>query len=115
MASTNSKQPFFESLESALSFLEAHLENDNAHELFDACVEGRASESLRPVIFERLKKIQAEIGLRKLYLDRSPPCSFPANADSFKLGGHNKELGHIHIDFKKVNSNWQLNAIWMCR
>lgn len=115
MASTHPKQPLFKSLERALSFIESHLDNDNAAELFDACLESRASEFLRPLIFERLREIHTEIGLRTLYLDCSPPLSFPADAETFKLGGHDRELGHIHIDFKKVKSKWQLEAIWMCR
>ena len=33
----------------------------------------------------------------------------------FKLGGHNKELGHCHIDFVQNNGRWMLDRIWHCR
>ena len=51
--------------------------------------------------------------LAKLYEGRE----FPSGSDdTFELGGHEKELGHIHIDFKKQSSGlWKLDNIWMCR
>jgi len=73
------------------------------------------SEYMRGVVFKSLQEIHAEVGLRSFYLERSPPMAFPPDAQTFKLGGHDEELGHIHIDFRKAGDRWQLEAVWMCR
>ena len=109
------RKPSSRSLDKALSFIEKCLDDNNLNGLFDACREDRESDYMRPVVLEHLQQIQADVGLRSLYLDCSPPVAFPQDAETFKLGGHNMELGHIHIDFCKVRSRWQLEAIWMCR
>lgn len=33
----------------------------------------------------------------------------------FKLGGHDKELGHCHIDFVLKDHQWSLKRVWFCR
>jgi hypothetical protein len=40
---------------------------------------------------------------------------FPDNITTHKLGGHGKELGHIHIDFRQAGEMWFLGEIWVCR
>ncbi len=40
---------------------------------------------------------------------------FPCDCVEFKLGGHQSELGHIHIDFAKRDDSWVIKSIWMCR
>ena len=108
-------KPTFETLVDALSFIERCLSNGEQDRLFGACVESCASNSLCPDIFEELLTVHVKRRLRSLYLDRSPPIEFPPDSDNFKLGGHQSELGHIHIDFQRLGSSWRLNKIWMCR
>jgi|GEM_PF-3544844 len=37
-------------------------------------------------------------------------------ADSWTLGGHGQEFGHIHLDFvKQLDGKWYLKRIWECR
>jgi hypothetical protein len=109
------RKPSFRSLDEALAFIEKRLEDDELDGLFGACREDRESDYMRGLILEHPRQINAEVGLRALYLDCSRPMAFPQDAEAFKLGGHNKELGHIHIDFRKVGARWQLEAIWKCR
>lgn len=40
---------------------------------------------------------------------------FPRDAVAFKLGGHGAELGHVHVDFMKIDERWVLKEIWLCR
>ena len=108
MSSKYSNRPSFETLDAALSFIESQLNEGNATELFNACVDDRATDFMRPLIFERLQAIHADKKLSSMYLDRSPPLTFPANDKRLKLGGHDQELGHIHIDFQKRGCRWQL-------
>lgn len=103
--------PTFKTLISALHFIEKCLANDKQVELFKACLTSRASDFMRPRICDQLAKTNSIHGLRKLYLNRE----FPTDDGRFKLGGHASELGHIHIDFVRKETGWQLDAIWMCR
>jgi len=98
-----------------LSFIETRLQEGDLAGLFGACFQDRESNFMRSVVFKRLQEIHAEVGLRSLYLERSPPVAFPPDAETFQLGGHGRELGHIHIDFRKAGDRWQLEAVWMCR
>ena len=108
-------KPTFETLTDALSFIERCLSNGERDRLFEACVQSCASDFMCPHIFEELFTIHVKRRLRSLYLDRSPPIEFPPDSDNFKLGGHQSELGHIHIDFKRLDRAWRLDRIWMCR
>jgi hypothetical protein len=47
--------------------------------------------------------------------ERYGHLEFPARGDTFKLGGHASELGHLHVDFVRVEGGWRLRDIWNCR
>jgi hypothetical protein len=111
----NARKPSFRSLAEAVSFIEIRLQDGDLAGLFGACNQVRQSDHMCSVVFESLQEIHTEVGLRSLCLECSPPAAFPPDAETFKLGGHGKELGHIHIDFCKVGARWQLEEIWMCR
>jgi len=49
--------------------------------------------------------------LRALYKGQE----FPEDATAYKLGGHDSELGYIHIDFVRQPDGWTLQRIWICR
>jgi hypothetical protein len=49
--------------------------------------------------------------LLELYAEKE----FPQDSWEFKLAGHGKELGHIHIDFVKSKAGWEIQKVWMCR
>lgn len=68
--------------------------------------------SQQPAVFEQLARERQRTGdLAMLYKDRE----FPAGKDTFKLGGHDAELGHIHIEFVRDRDAWKLKDIWQCR
>ena len=108
-------KPVFDTLPDALAFIERCLNSSDKECLFNACLDCRASETMRPFIIEDLYTIHVKSLLRSLYLERTPPVTFPDDANTFKLGGHKSELGHIHIDFQRTNKGWQLNSVWKCR
>ena len=108
-------KPIFQTLPDALAFIEECLQSNDKDRLFNACLACRASETLRPVIIEELYTIHVKHLLRSLYLDHTPPVSFPENANTFKLGGHESESGHSHFDFKRTVEGWQLDSVWKCR
>mgnify|MGYP006969416187 CR=1 FL=1 len=62
-------------------------------------------------VLERLRERHEMTPLPRLYAD----WDFPPDDETFKLGGHDKELGHIHIEFVKSDAGWEIEKIWMCR
>ena len=61
-----------------------------------------------------VKQLDADLGESKL-VKVFEGREFPKDATTFKLGGHQKELGHCHIDFVKDGESWQITRIWQCR
>jgi hypothetical protein len=62
-------------------------------------------------VLERLREQHESTPLPELY----DGWEFPSDARTFKLGGHAKELGYIHIDFVKSKKGWEIQKVWMCR
>lgn len=62
-------------------------------------------------VFPKLCECHQKLDLRTRYQDRK----FPTKGGRYTLGGHAKELGHIHIDFVKSEQGWALDNIWECR
>jgi hypothetical protein len=112
----------FETLEDAINFLVTNLDADDFETIADECRDAamdtqRTSAGFDSPRLYRLRAIQ-ELGRRQairsllsIYTDRQ----FPPDTDAFTLGGHDKELGHIHIDFVRDETSWQLKEIWICR
>src|SRR5438552_2940174 len=97
----------FSNLTDAIRFLAGAVENGDHGALAKAC-----RESLPPDwVMGRLREKHAATPLIKLYAG----WRFPKSGREFKLGGHDKELGHIHIDFVRSGSRWEIQRIWMCR
>ena len=97
----------FDNLQAAVRFFAAALDNDD--------LDGLAAASRQPLpeewVLERLREQHAATPLTRLYAGKR----FPLFGRAFKLGGHDRELGHIHIDFVRAESGWELERIWMCR
>ena len=70
-------------------------------------------KSLAPTANSReLAQLQAYYPLSDKYAGQE----FPSDADTFKLGGHRKELGHLHVDWQRQsNGEWSIENVWMCR
>lgn len=112
----------FASLSDAVGFLADHLDVGDAESIAVECCdaehdsEHNVSQRPPPKTY-RLRAIQ-ELGrrhraqsLRSLYAGRE----FPGDATQFKLGGHDAELGHVHVDFVRTDISWRLKEIWICR
>ena len=97
----------FSELADAVRFLAEALEAGDDATLADACHEALPDKW----IMDRLREQAAETPLVGLYAGRT----FPRDGTRFKLGGHAKELGHIHIDFVRPKAGWEIERIWMCR
>lgn len=99
----------FTNLQQAVDFIAGALEATNFTCVTEAClnVERKPNEAL----LKNLQGLNKNRPLRQLYADRA----FPTEASAFKLGGHMKELGFIHIDFIQTDGVWKLESIWMCR
>jgi hypothetical protein len=97
----------FTDLGEALRFLSAAVEGGNWGRLAEACREAVPPEW----VLDRLRERNAATPLVRLYAGRE----FPADAQKFKLGGHGKKFGHIHIEFVRSDAGWELQRIWMCR
>jgi len=103
----------FKTLAAATDLLDRAIKTDDRKLLLGAIPSSSTTVfSQQPAVFEQLARERQRTGdLSKLYKDRE----FPAEEDTFKLGGHDKELGHIHIDFVRDGKTWKLRDIWQCR
>lgn len=97
----------FSTLADAVRFLSAAIGRGDDDALADACHEALPDKW----IVDRLREQAAETPLVGLYAGRT----FPQEGTTFKLGGHAKELGHIHVDFVRCDGGWEIHKIWMCR
>jgi hypothetical protein len=109
----------FETLPQALHFIADLIEKEAPAEM-----EGQFAHIQHPAnpkyhdpgyfarrVFPQLQKHQQEIDFRRRYEDRQ----FPADHETFKLGGHFRELGCIHMDFTRTEQGWVIDDIWECR
>ncbi len=104
---------FFSSLEDAVRFIGECLESDDQDRLSAACSgNGTGGDPLTSLAYNWLRERHTASSLAELYGERS----FPRSPGTFKLGGHDRELGHVHVDFASADgTQWWLGAIWMCR
>ena len=125
----NDIKPSFVDLSVAVDFIVSALATGDHGALADACTasaletddgpldEACVKAGLQTPREHRLEAIKAladrhaATSLRSLYVGRV----FPARATRLKLGGHAQELGHVHVDFVRSESGWQLENIWQCR
>jgi hypothetical protein len=110
--------PSFTKLSDAVDFIAHALDVGEHGALADACgtreqdapdLPTRRESRLRAI--ELLAGVHREKPLRSLYAGRA----FPARESRLKLGGHARELEHLHVDFVRVGPDWQLENIWLCR
>jgi hypothetical protein len=106
------EKPSFIKLNDAIQFISGTLGNNNYDKLKESCVgkEGK-SAGCPKYTFENLKKINEKNPILKTY----EKIEFPEDKDNFKIGGHMKELGCIHIDFVKIQGKWFIQDLWTCR
>jgi len=115
-------RPTFATLPDAISFLAERLDS-NDHDAIAAACDG-PPETPRNVAGEvvhwrrhqtwaikKLAEAHTQCDLRERYAGRE----FPAGVRCFKLGGHEAELGHTHVDFLYTREGWLLERIWVCR
>jgi hypothetical protein len=112
------RSPSFTELSDAVDFIARALEVGDHGPLAEACVTREVDAPGLPTRREyRLRAIELLLGvhrekpLRALYAGRA----FPPQGSRFKLGGHARELGHLHVDFVREGPGWQLENIWLCR
>lgn len=101
--------PSFTSLKDAVLFITGCLESENFEKLANACIKEGFKHSVS--VFKSLATTHKKTPLTELYSGKE----FPTDETTFKLGGHAKELGHVHIDFIQKNDVWFLDSIWMCK
>ena len=109
------KPPYeFDDLDAAMGFVISCIKSDDVASLIKAMKHER---KVQPYLernrhaFERLKSQHAATPYEEL----TKGLSFPSNSTEFKVGGHGKQFGHIHIDFEKRGTKWYLKSIWDCR
>jgi hypothetical protein len=97
----------FTALGEAVSFIAACLDSDDYNKLRSACLREKAFADAFSVLQYKHRKSP----LTTLYSGRE----FPPKGVSFTLGGHDRELGRVHIDFVKRDGSWYIDAIRVCR
>jgi hypothetical protein len=103
--------PKFDTLEKFLSWADAKLASNDYEALSNAQIANKDAKDTRITYIKKLDDDFSDGSLSKIFRGRI----FPADKHQMKLGGHNKELGHYHIDLVRVGSYWQLARIWQCR
>ena len=101
----------FESVDKFLVWADAKLSANDYKALASAQVSSRHTLEAR---ISLMKILDAKINDRAL-VEIFKGRTFPTDKNKFKLGGHDKELGHWHIDFLKHKGNWYLSRIWYCQ
>jgi hypothetical protein len=112
----------FARLSEAVAFLADHLDVGDTQGIAAECSDASqdavrgAGRPLSPMssrmwAIEALGEQHRSQSLRVLYAERE----FPVEKETFKLGGHGAELGHIHVDFLRIDAAWLLKEIWICR
>lgn len=106
------EKPSFVKFKDAIQFISDTLGNDNYDKIKESCVgkDGKPTDCPK-YTFDNLKKLNEKNPVLKTY----EKTEFPEDKDNFKLGGHMKELGCIHIDFIKVEGSWFIQDLWTCR
>lgn len=109
----NGQPRTFDSLSDATKFLDRALARRDREMLLSAFLpSAKTYFSEHPEVFQMLVAARERTGaLGKLYGKRT----FPTDANTFKLGGHASELGHVHIEFVRNGASWRLKEIWNCR
>lgn len=106
------EQKSFANLQEAIKLITEALENNDHNGLKKVCVGKNGKPANFPdYTFKNLKKLNKKKSLVEIYKDKI----FPKGKKNFKLGGHMKELGCIHIDFIKKDDKWYIQDIWTCR
>lgn len=103
-------KPNFPSLRAALIWMDLQLGSGDYKQL-QSSLRSPQSPDAQLGVFRALHAAQRTAPLADLFKNRS----FPEDKNQLKLGGHNRELGHIHIDFIRMDGHWYLDRIWMCR
>ncbi len=109
----------FQTLAAAVDWIAGCIEANAPLELAAAFAYTRSPQHARQAdpqhfakwVFPVLQARHRATGLRALYAGRS----FPQEGRHLTLGGHDAELGHLHIDFSRTREGWVLDEIWMCR
>lgn len=101
--------PSFASLQDAVNFLVSCVDTQDHDALSAASL--RAANVDARLLLAALKARHERTPLTQLYAGRE----FPQDANHLKLGGHDRELGHVHVDFVKKGKAWYLDGVWMCR
>ncbi len=108
--SVRADEKSFTNLQHAVDFIATSLESTNDTVIASACLDIKHQRSFEGALYV-LRFINKSKPLRDMYADKS----FPADKTSFTLGGHNKELGHVHICFIQTNGVWKLENIFECK
>lgn len=104
--------PSFGKLSEALVFLQKALDNNDYAALSTACLAGeKGMLAQQRAPFDQLKSAHQAKTLKERY----GKLQFPDKGDTFKLGGHDSEVGHLHVDFVRVKHQWHLQDIYLCR
>lgn len=103
--------PEFKSLNDFLEWADTKLHANDYKSLMKAQINSSDSPKSQLAYIKKLDKDLGTAKLSKIFEGRH----FPIDKKVFKLGGHRKELGHCHIDFKKVDGSWKLARIWHCK
>ncbi|GAA5121377.1 hypothetical protein JIN84_00605 [Luteolibacter yonseiensis] len=104
-------KPRFRHVSEFATWADAKLAADDYEALMKAQSDTKDSRQTQLINLGTLDAWLKQRTLAKIYEGRD----FPKDATTFKLGGHEMELGHCHIEFSKKDGSWEIVRIWQCR
>ena len=104
-------RPRFQHVAEFLTWADKKLAADDYEVLITAQGGTKDSRQTQLIFVKTLDAGLKDRTLAKIFEGRE----FPKDATTFKLGGHDMELGHCHIEFSKKDGSWEIVRIWQCR
>ncbi len=112
----------FNSFEEIVLFIADALERQDLDEVADSCLpepndgdskfpSGQSPRDYRLRALQALSRKLTGSQFREIYRG----VAFPRDARFFVIGGHDKELGHVHIHFERDDSGWRITRLFQCR
>ena len=106
--------PAFTTPMEAIAFLHRCLAQNDPDQLYAAFIEP-VSEFWQEHLFQGLQAIDQTETLENVFLEDGKITAFPVPDTVLHLGGHGPRTHYIHLNLTKIEGNWHLTKIYVCR
>lgn len=107
-------QPTFTTPCEAIAYLHKCLAQNDPDRLYAAFIEP-VSNFWQERLFQDLQAIDQAETLESVFLEDGKITAFPVLETVLHLGGHSPRTRYIHLKLAKIEGNWYLTNIHICR